>query len=86
MTNGQITLNGITDAQLILILKEKETLKGFGFEVHPLQRVAIVNTGPNRPQESGYNNAIFIWQNDAGLKEVMAVVGKLHHQQEHHHA
>jgi hypothetical protein len=78
VTNGQITLNGITEAQLILILQQKDRLKQFGFNVQQCQQVLITVT-PGQVGVPGYNNAILSWQNEDGLKEVHEVVAKLLH-------
>jgi hypothetical protein len=73
MTNGQITLNGISDANLILILQEKERLKSFNLNPQQLQQY---NAGPNMV---AYNTCVLTWTNDEGLKAVHEVVGKLLH-------
>jgi hypothetical protein len=71
---GSITLNGITDSELVKILEFKVKHEGkFTFNPQTLQIV------PNRPpaQETVYNNAIFHWQNEEGLRVVHEIMGYL---------
>jgi hypothetical protein len=66
---GNVTLHGITDAQLIKILKVKEKDKQVAFNPQSMQPVQS-NAG------SSYNNVIISWQND-GLKTVRDLLSEL---------
>ena len=71
---GNITLNGITDAELMRILEFKIKNEGkFTFNPQTLQIVQ------NRPaaQQTVYNNAVFYWSNEEGLKVVHEIIAYL---------
>ncbi len=72
MTNGTLTLNGITDQELVKILDAKIRHEGsFSFNPQQLQVVAGMN---NR---TVYNNAILTWQNADTLKLVLQLLTEL---------
>jgi hypothetical protein len=74
--NGSITVNGITDKELVKILEIKMKHEGqFFFNPQQLQ-VTNVNR-PGLPQESVYNNAVFTWGSEAGLDAVYQIMGYL---------
>lgn len=73
-TTGSITINGITDKELVKILEIKIKHEGkFNFNPQQLQ--------PNgqRPQgqETVYNNASFNWNSEQGLAAVHEVISYL---------
>jgi|SRR6516165_8621564 len=69
---GTITLNGVTDRELIQILESKMRNEGkFSFSPSALQ----IQNKPN--QETAYNNAILVWTNEDGLKAVHEIIGVL---------
>jgi len=78
MGSGQLMINGITDADLIMILKVKEGSKGLGFSPQSLQP-AQIQTAPNMQASPGYNNCILIWNNPETLKSVYTILHKLLH-------
>lgn len=70
---GTITLNGITDRELIQILESKIRHEGkFTFNPQLLQL-----SGGRTSQETSYNNAIFTWTNQEGLKAIHDITGLL---------
>jgi hypothetical protein len=77
MTNGQMTLNGITREQLILILEEQKRLKNFTFR--PLScKTAIFRSRQREVRRSIAITGLFSsWSDDEGLKEVMEVTKKI---------
>jgi len=73
---GSITVNGITDSELVRILEIKIKHEGkFSFNPQQLQVIQIPNRN-NQPQ-TAYNNALFIWNNEAGLEAVSEVIDYL---------
>jgi hypothetical protein len=67
MTNGSITLNGITDQQLIVILEAKvknERVLAF----NPQQMQPVNQGAPGKPAKQTYNNVSLIWQNEDGAR------------------
>jgi hypothetical protein len=70
---GTITLNGITDRELIQILESKIRNDGkFTFNPQLLQ----LNQG-RTSGETSYNNAIFTWTNEEGLRAIHDITGLL---------
>lgn len=70
---GTITLNGITDRELIQILESKIRNEGkFTFNPQLLQ----LNQG-RTGGETFYNNAIFTWTNEDGLRAIHDITGLL---------
>lgn len=72
-TAGSITLNGVSDKELgrIWELKAKHENK-FGFQPNAMQPIYL-NNNPSQPTGK-YNNVVFTWQEDAGLKAVHEVI------------
>jgi hypothetical protein len=68
---GTITVNGITDEELIKILEIKLKHKAMEFSPSQLQ----VQKQQNQPTR--YNAATFTWQDPAGLEGVHQVLGML---------
>ena len=70
---GTITLNGITDRELIQILENKIKNEGkFTFNPQLLQ----LHQG-RTSQETSYNNAIFTWTSEEGLRAIHDITGML---------
>ena len=69
---GTITINGITDRELIQILESKMRNEGkVNFSPSALQI-------QNKPgQETAYNNAILVWTSEEGFKAVHEIIGVL---------
>ena len=69
---GTITVNGITDRELIQILESKMRNEGkVNFSPSALQI-------QNKPgQETAYNNAILVWTNEDGFRAVHEIIGVL---------
>ena len=62
MTSGSITLNGITEGELITILQHREKSGDkFGFTPQTLQPAQVA------PGKAGYNNAILTWGDAASF-------------------
>lgn len=74
---GTITLNGISDRELIQILESKIRNEGkFTFNPQLLQ----LNQG-RTSQETSYNNAIFTWTSEEGLRAIHDITGLLLNEQ-----
>jgi hypothetical protein len=77
MKSGQITINGISDKELIKILEVKTKHEG-SLIFHPQQMQANVqpaqpNRPPVQPKDSAYNNIIIQFSNENGLKAVREI-------------
>jgi len=76
MTNfsGSITINGITDKELVKILEIKMKHEGqFFFNPQQLQISPQNRSG----QETAYNNAVFTWGTESGLDAVYQIMAYL---------
>lgn len=71
-TTGTITLNGISDKELARIWELKAKHQGkFNFQPNVLQPI----TQGNQQMPTGrYNNVVFNWPDDEGLKIVHEVI------------
>jgi hypothetical protein len=72
MITGQITLSGITDPGLVIILKVKETHPGLGFAPQSMQPTTVGN--PARP---AYNSVVLSWSNLDGFAAIKEILGQL---------
>lgn len=75
--SGNITINGITDEDLIKMLEVKKRHEvDLTFDPRQLQPVM---EGPNQQQQhqAGYNNAILGWKTEDGLKAVLEILEHL---------
>jgi hypothetical protein len=73
MTNGQISLNGITDHELVTILEVKERHEGYlGFNPEEMQ-----TTNPGNPAKILYNNVILTWTAPADVEIVKEILRRL---------
>jgi len=80
IANGSITINGISDSELVLILDFKIKHEGkFTFNPQQLQ----VARAAQPDLETLYNNAIFSWPNEQGLQVIHEIIGKLLKKEEH---
>jgi hypothetical protein len=87
-TTGTITINGLTDDDLIVILEEKKKGKGLGFNPANLQQVQIpapAQPGQPRGQQPGYNGVVVTWHNDETLQSVKAILRHLLPDHPHSH-
>jgi hypothetical protein len=76
MTSGSITLNGVDDATLALVLKFKAEHEGtFLFNPSVMQMVG----NPNKPV---YNQMTFTWSSQGGVKTIIELLQRI----ESHHS
>lgn len=69
--SGSITLNGVTDTQMVRVWEYKAKANAaFGFQPNVLQPVP-------GGQGSTYNNLLFNWQTEEGLKVVHEIIDYL---------
>jgi hypothetical protein len=85
MTNGSVTLNGVTEKQLAHIIEFKVAHEGrFQFNAAQGPQQQIVAKGPGQTPSIVYNNETISWNDDAGLKVVLellhALVPEPHHE------
>lgn len=71
---GQVTLNDVTEQQIEFILAFKAKHRGFDFPLNSLQPM------PNKP--GAYNNCMFSWATEEGMKAAYELTHKLFHGQE----
>lgn len=73
--NGSLTLNGLTDKDLVKLLEIKiRHEKYFNFNPQAMQLVNIqTQSGPQQL----YNNAVLSWSNEQGLEAVQEAVRTL---------
>jgi len=80
-TSGTITLNGISDKELARIWELKAKHEGkFNFQPNVLQPIL---QGNQQMATGRYNNVVFTWPDDQGLKivhEVIEYILKMHEQ------
>jgi hypothetical protein len=75
MYTGRLVLNGITDRDLVRVLEIKiknETC--LFFNPQSLQLVSTQPNGPNQTSVQAYNNAVFVWQDEDGLKAIYEII------------
>ena len=74
--NGSLTLNGLSDADLVKLLDIKiRHEKSLNFNPQQMQ-LAYVQTQRGQ-QEQVYNNAVLTWSNEQGLEAVQEIVRTL---------
>jgi hypothetical protein len=79
---GSLTLNGITDANLVTILQIKEKYEGeLEFSPNGMQPVFEPAPGqypqpgrPLEPKQVGYDNAVLSWKHGKGLNAVLEIL------------
>lgn len=84
--SGSVTINGITDADLIKILQVKERYEG-SLLFNPQQmQVGLEQPRPGQPpspqpqRSTGYNNVILLWNEEKGLNAVLEILQHLSQQ------
>jgi hypothetical protein len=78
--HGNITLNGVLDSELIVILKVKEKNESnLTFSPQQMQPVMEVVQPGNHQKQVGYNNVILNWQNEDGLEAVLEILREFTH-------
>jgi len=75
MTNGSVTLNALTDKQLVTVLEAKIRHEGMLF-FNP-QHVQQAQCNPPRPGVTVNNNVIVTWNNEAGFKAAIELQAEL---------
>lgn len=71
---GSITLNGISDKEMVRIWEYKaKDGKNFTFQPNAMQPL----NGPQNQFTGFYNNVVFSWRDDEGLKIVHEIIGFL---------
>jgi hypothetical protein len=73
MAGGALTMNGITDRELVIILEVKE--KHEGKMIFNPQQMQPQNQQPSGKQT--YNNVMLNWQEHSGLKGVLTILERL---------
>jgi hypothetical protein len=74
-TGGHITLNGVTDAELILILQAKEKDRTMSFNPQTMQPVQENRGG--QVVTSVYNNVTLAWGNAAALRFIIELLQQI---------
>jgi hypothetical protein len=75
MTNGSVTLNGLTDKQLVTVLEAKIRHEG-AIHFNP-QQIQQAQFNPPKPGMLANNNVIVGWSNEAGFKAVIELQAEL---------
>jgi hypothetical protein len=78
MINGHISLNGVTNDDLIMILHEKGKHPDLIFDPQKLQPVNVGGQSGQAPRQI-YNSCILGWPNEQTLRVVYRIVHKLLH-------
>jgi len=82
MTSGTVTVNGISDKEVVMILELKERHPGkFNFGLQQLQPTNL----PGNPPTSVYNNAVFTWSSHETFEIIMEILHRLSPQTKCHH-
>ena len=80
--HGTITINAITDADLVKILQIKEKHER-ALQFNPQQLQPVSEPRPNAPSgQVGYNNAILTWSTEDGLTAILEILHALEHSQQ----
>jgi hypothetical protein len=75
MTNGSVTLNGLTDKQLVTVLEAK--IRHEGSLLFTPQHIQQAQFNPPKPGILANNNVIVGWNNDAGFKAAIELQAEL---------
>ena len=75
MTNGSITMNGLSDKQLVTVLEAKIRHEGKLF-FNP-QHIQQVQFNPVRTGVLANNNVIVSWNDEAGFKAAITLQAEL---------
>jgi hypothetical protein len=79
MTSGSVTLNGISDHDLVIVLEVKQKHEG-KLSFNPQQMQA---TTQGAPPASSYNNVILGWNGHPGLHAVREILERLNSETKH---
>jgi hypothetical protein len=77
MKAGSLTINGITDAELVTILQVKAKFPSMSFNPHSLQPLMQAAPNNNQQKQTGYNNAVISWVNHDGLSGALEILQAL---------
>jgi uncharacterized protein YbcV (DUF1398 family) len=80
MTNGNVTVNGISDRDLVVVLEVKE--KHEGKMVFNPQQLQTINNQPQCGKQT-YNNVVLNWADHSGLKAVIEILQRLSTEEKH---
>jgi hypothetical protein len=73
MFTGNVTINGISDKELVKILEVKmKHERSITFNPQQLQAI-----GTNQPGQQLYNNVVLAWQNEDGMEAVHKIISLL---------
>lgn len=75
MTNGSVTLNGLTDKQLVTVLEAKIRHEG-AINFNP-QLIQQAQTNPQKPGVLINNNVVINWANEVGFKAAIELQAEL---------
>jgi hypothetical protein len=76
MTNGLVTLNGLTDKQLVTVLEAKIHHEGKVF-FNPQQVQQVPAPQPNPQGKTLNNNVVVSWHNEEGFKAAIELQANL---------
>jgi P pilus assembly chaperone PapD len=76
MTNGSVTLNGVTDKQLVAVLEAKIHHEGKVF-FNPQQVQQVPAQQPNPEGKTLNNNVVVSWHNEEGFKAAIELQARL---------
>jgi hypothetical protein len=75
MTSGAVTLNGVSDKQLVTILEAKIKHEGLlGFNPQTIQPAHVNPPTPGSPQS---NHVMVTWTNEEGFRAAIALLTEL---------
>lgn len=75
---GHVTLSGVDDSALIILIEGKKNCPGFAFNPTTMQTHDETKRIGNRPvQVTLYKDVTLTWNDDKGLKAVETLLGKL---------
>lgn len=78
MILGHVTLSGLDDGALIILIEGKKSYSGFTFDPATMEMQASSTYIENRSVPlSLYKNVTLAWRDDKGLKAVETLLGKL---------
>jgi hypothetical protein len=74
MTTGQLTLNGISEHDLVIILEIKQRHEGqLGFNPQQMQPAGA----QGNPPKTTYNNVILTWNGHPGVEAIKEILHRL---------
>ena len=79
MISGHVTLNGLDDDQLIILIEGKKSHPGFMFDPSKMQAKVPNGTDVTRVEFAvRYSEVTLTWQSEQGMKSVEILLGKLY--------